>query len=137
MSVRFIENRRGGLTVDRDSLHESEGYKRQVEALKQLPERKSVMGEKMTLEQAHRLVRGLMRVHPKGMLVRDAWETLERHLTQPAQAVDVGAVVEAIASEWDGCEYESVGGNIDIGAAIRRKARALTAALPNANGKEG
>jgi hypothetical protein len=35
----FIPNPRGGLTVDRASLHASAGYKRQVDALKQLRNR--------------------------------------------------------------------------------------------------
>lgn len=56
------------------------------------------------------------------------WNT-RAHLSHPAQAVDVGAMIEAIASEWDGCKYEAVGEDIDIGEAIRLKAKQLTRAI--------
>ena len=35
----FLLNKRGGLTVDREALYASEGYKRQVEALVKLHNR--------------------------------------------------------------------------------------------------
>jgi hypothetical protein len=38
-------NRRGGLTVDRDSLHASDGYKRQIDALRQLQQDKPMKDE--------------------------------------------------------------------------------------------
>lgn len=34
--VRFVESRSGGIAVDRKSLHESPGYKRQLEALERI-----------------------------------------------------------------------------------------------------
>lgn len=41
----------------------------------------------MTLEQASGLVRGLLHQHPKGILVRDAWEAIDAHLAQHAAMV--------------------------------------------------
>jgi hypothetical protein len=45
---------------------------------------------------------------------------------------DIDKLMEEIAAEWDGCMYESVGCEIDIGAALRKsfkRVSALTAAL--------
>lgn len=50
------------------------------------------------------------------------------HLTQPAQAVDVGAIRKVIRSM---AQFATPGGLYDYWS------RQLTAALPNANGKEG
>ena len=45
--VTFHTNRRSGLTVDRDSLHASDGYKRQIEALRQLQQDKPMSTEEL------------------------------------------------------------------------------------------
>ena len=43
----------------------------------------------------------------------------------PAQAVDMGQIIEQIAEQWDGCSYDAVGGTIDIGGAIRSAGKRL------------
>jgi len=45
----------------------------------------------------------------------------------PAPAIDTAQIVEQIAQQWDECEYEASGGNIDIGAAIRAAGARLAA----------
>lgn len=48
------------------------------------------------------------------------------HLTeQPAQAVDLGKIIEQIAQQWDGCNYDAVGETIDVGRAIRAAGKRL------------
>lgn len=42
--------------------------------------------------------------------------------------IDEASIVESIASEWDGCIYEGIGDDIDIGAAIRRVGEKLLSA---------
>lgn len=37
----------------------------------------------------------------------------------PAQAVDLANVIDQIAQQWDGCNYDAVGETIDVGQAIR------------------
>jgi hypothetical protein len=39
----------------------------------------------------------------------------------PSQAPSLPDVIEQIAQEWDGCEYDAPGGGIPIGDAIRAK----------------
>lgn len=43
----------------------------------------------------------------------------------PAQAVDLGQIIEQIAQQWDGCSYDAVGEPIDIGQAIRAAGKRL------------
>ncbi|MEN5419032.1 hypothetical protein ABE543_07010 [Stenotrophomonas sp. TWI169] len=43
----------------------------------------------------------------------------------PAQAVDLGQIIEQIAQQWDGCAYDAVGETIDVGAAIRAAGKRL------------
>lgn len=40
----------------------------------------------------------------------------EREVLERAQVIDL---IDQLAREWDGCEYEAPGGPIDIGDAIR------------------
>ncbi|MGE8283674.1 MAG: hypothetical protein ACN6PX_07410 [Stenotrophomonas lactitubi] len=47
------------------------------------------------------------------------------HYQQPAQAVDLGKIIEQIAQQWDGCNYDAVGETIDIGPAIRAAGKRL------------
>ena len=44
------------------------------------------------------------------------------------QALDV---IERIARDWDGCEFDAPGGHIDIGDAIRRSGFAKINAVAN------
>lgn len=43
----------------------------------------------------------------------------------PAQAVGLGEIIEQIAQQWDGCNYDTVGETIDIGPAIRAAGKRL------------
>lgn len=43
----------------------------------------------------------------------------------PAQAVDLGQIIDQIAQQWDGCSYDAVGETIDIGQAIRAAGKRL------------
>lgn len=43
----------------------------------------------------------------------------------PAQAVDLANVIDQIAQQWDGCNYDAVGETIDVGQAIRAAAGRL------------
>lgn len=43
--VRFIESRSGGIAVDRESLHASPGFKRQLEALARIAEHLEKQGQ--------------------------------------------------------------------------------------------
>lgn len=43
----------------------------------------------------------------------------------PAQAVDLGEIIEQIAQQWDGCNYDAVGETIDVGQAIRAAGKRL------------
>lgn len=90
-------NPRGGLTVDRDSLHASDGYKRQIAAMELMKE--SEMAEKMTCTQCG-MPCDAGEYHPyAACLMFTAChnsETVRANLAQPAQAVDVGAIREVI-----------------------------------------
>ncbi|WP_088100311.1 hypothetical protein [Xanthomonas retroflexus] len=44
---------------------------------------------------------------------------------QSAQAVDLRKIIEQIAQQWDGCNYDAVGETIDIGPAIRAAGKRL------------
>ncbi|MGR2663987.1 hypothetical protein ACUXVY_20570, partial [Chromobacterium haemolyticum] len=46
---------------------------------------------------------------------------------QQVPAITAEQIVEQIAQQWDECEYEASGGNIDIGAAIRAAGARLAA----------
>ena len=59
-------------------------------------------------------------------------DAIDAHLTQPAQAVDVGAILQVIA-EMRGFRLNTPPNWNHLDAFADR----LTAALPNANGKEG
>ncbi|MDP9992030.1 hypothetical protein J2W28_001058 [Variovorax boronicumulans] len=63
-----------------------------------------------------------------------AIEALKARAAAQAGALLTVDVVEQIAQKWDGCEYEGVGGDIDIGDSIRRTGLnlALAATQPNA-----
>lgn len=43
----------------------------------------------------------------------------------PAQAVDLRKIIEQIAQQWDGCNYDAVGETIDVGRAIRAAGKRL------------
>lgn len=47
----------------------------------------------------------------------------------PAQAVDLGKIIEQIAQQWDGCNYDAVGETIDVGRAIRAAGKRLIDSL--------
>ncbi|EMF58849.1 Hypothetical protein EPM1_4117 [Stenotrophomonas maltophilia EPM1] len=44
---------------------------------------------------------------------------------RPAQAVDLPNVIDQIAQQWDGCNYDAVGETIDVGQAIRAAGKRL------------
>ncbi|WP_329759306.1 hypothetical protein [Stenotrophomonas geniculata] len=44
---------------------------------------------------------------------------------QPAQVVDLGQIIDEIAQQWDGCNYDAVGETIDVGQAIRAAGKRL------------
>ncbi|WP_447898030.1 hypothetical protein [Stenotrophomonas sepilia] len=52
-------------------------------------------------------------------------ELLAQHAAPPAQAVDLGQIIEQIAQQWDGCSYDAVGETIDVGQAIRAAGKRL------------
>lgn len=52
----------------------------------------------------------------------------------PAQAVDLGEVIEQIAEQWDGCSYDAVGETIDVGQAIRAAGERLIDSQAVGNG---
>lgn len=68
--------------------------------------------------------------------LRAVVEELAAMVTAPAQHADdrpdSTAVVEFLARQWDGCEFDDVGGMTDIGDAIRRSGLrfALGTAVP-------
>ncbi|MBH1736299.1 hypothetical protein I5V12_01645 [Stenotrophomonas maltophilia] len=43
----------------------------------------------------------------------------------PAQALNLGQIIEQIAQQWDGCSYDAVGETIDVGQAIRAAGKRL------------
>ncbi|WNV14506.1 hypothetical protein [Stenotrophomonas maltophilia] len=53
---------------------------------------------------------------------------------KPAQAVDLGQIIEQIAQQWDGCSYDAVGETIDVGQAIRAAGKRLLDRKAAANG---
>ena len=89
------------------------------------------MGEKMSLQAVCDSIR--YAYHDGGNVdfsdLRRWVDAIDAHLAQPAQAVDVGAVME-VAVEMRVADSPSP-------LRIREWADKLTAALPNANGKEG
>ncbi|WP_242898967.1 hypothetical protein [Stenotrophomonas maltophilia] len=52
----------------------------------------------------------------------------------PAQAVDLGQIIEQIAQQWDGCSYDAVGETIDVGQAIRTAGKRLADSQAVGNG---
>ncbi|MCX2894834.1 hypothetical protein ORG27_14740 [Stenotrophomonas lactitubi] len=54
---------------------------------------------------------------------QNAIEAAEEY--KPAQAVDLGQIIEQIAQQWDGCSYDAVGETIDVGRAIRAAGKRL------------
>ncbi len=52
----------------------------------------------------------------------------------PAQAVDLGKIIEQIAQQWDGCNYDAVGETIDVGRAIRAAGKRLIDSQAVGNG---
>lgn len=52
---------------------------------------------------------------------------------QPAELANA-SVVEQIAQQWDGCQYDAPGEMVDIGAAIRRAGKRLSAELAEQQG---
>ncbi|HHA2674538.1 TPA: hypothetical protein ACOECQ_000596 [Stenotrophomonas maltophilia] len=52
----------------------------------------------------------------------------------PAQAVDLGEIIEQIAQQWDGCSYDAVGETIDVGQAIRAAGKRLIDSQAVGNG---
>lgn len=52
---------------------------------------------------------------------------------QPAERANA-SVVEQIAQQWDGCQYDAPGEMVDIGAAIRRAGKRLSAELAEQQG---
>ena len=94
------------------------------------------LGEKMTLDEVSAALRnnadGLLRMDEHPILanrLRKLADAIDAHLTQPAQAVDVGAIREVIA--------ELSNPSVLHAPYVTRCADKLTAALPNADGKEG
>ena len=89
------------------------------------------MGEKMSLQAVCDSIR--YAYHDGGNVdfsdLRRWVDAIDAHLTQPAQAVDVGAIREVIA--------ELSNPSVLHAPYVTRCADKLTAALPNANGKEG
>ncbi|WP_188241363.1 hypothetical protein [Stenotrophomonas maltophilia] len=49
----------------------------------------------------------------------------EVYTAPPAQAVDLGQIIDQIAQQWDGCSYDAVGETIDVGQAIRAAGKRL------------
>lgn len=47
------------------------------------------------------------------------------YTSPPAQSVDLGQIIEQIAQQWDGCNYDAVGETIDVGQAIRAAGKRL------------
>ncbi|UKL14784.1 hypothetical protein C121_51 [Stenotrophomonas phage C121] len=60
-------------------------------------------------------------------------DEVKRYATQPAQAVELEKIIEQIAQQWDGCNYDAVGETIDVGQAIRAAGKRL--ALIDSQGK--
>jgi len=54
---------------------------------------------------------------------------------QPAERANA-SVVEQIAQQWDGCQYDAPGEMVDIGAAIRRAGKRLSAEVAEQQGAE-
>ncbi|MBH1591437.1 hypothetical protein I5U77_03095 [Stenotrophomonas maltophilia] len=52
----------------------------------------------------------------------------------PAQAVDLGKILDQIAQQWEGCNYDAVGETIDIGQAIRAAGKRLIDSQAVGNG---
>lgn len=87
----------------------------------------------MTLGQATGLVRGLLHAHPRGIAVREAWEVIDAHLTQPAQLVDIEAIREVIESHIN--EAKKLRHDPESQDYLYEQADKLEAALPeNGNG---
>ena len=75
-----------------------------------------------TLEDAKRVVRQVVALYLQH--------------SQPAELADA-SVVEQIAQQWDGCQYDAPGEMVDIGAAIRRAGKLLSAELAEQQGVDG
>lgn len=103
-----------------------------------VPKGEAVVGEKMTLEQVReRCVAWIADVACNGSVAGPAVIHIRQmfdHLTQPAQAVDVGAIREVIASHIE--EAKKLRHDPESQDYLYEQADKLTAALPNANGKE-
>ena len=82
----FDPNPRGGLNTNRESLHASAEYRRQVSALEQMKE--SEMAEKMTLEKVRDVLRAAGRYDLYGTDLQacDLADAITANLAQPAQA---------------------------------------------------
>lgn len=78
----FNAGRRGGLVVDRNSLHISEGYKRQVAALQKLNEAKAMTDKTMTEVRDWHLDAYKVTGQPKH---KDMADAITRHLSQTAE----------------------------------------------------
>ncbi|WP_374424603.1 hypothetical protein [Chromobacterium sp.] len=80
------------------------------------------------IETAQRCARLISRRYSAAMLAAAQPATVKDSLiVQQAPAIDTAQIVEQIAQQWDECEYEASGGNIDIGAAIRAAGARLAA----------
>lgn len=55
-------------------------------------------------------------------------------IAAPAHAVDLGTIIEQIAQQWDGCNYDAVGETIDVGRAIRAAGKRLIDSQAVGNG---
>jgi hypothetical protein len=53
----------------------------------------------------------------------DGEYALYPHVVPKGVAPAADDLVESIAKEWDGCTFDGVGGDIDIGQAIRASAK--------------
>lgn len=60
---------------------------------------------------------------PAAGTLPDGDYALYPHLVQLHPATVSDELIETIAKEWDGCTYEGVGADVDIGQAIRESAR--------------
>lgn len=60
---------------------------------------------------------------PAGHWADPFWKAA--HADAKAQAVDLGQIIEQIAQQWDGCNYDAVGETIDVGRAIRSAGKRL------------
>lgn len=55
-------------------------------------------------------------------------------IAPPAHAVDFGKIIEQIAQQWDGCNYDALGETIDVGRAIRAAGKRLIDSQAVGNG---